>query len=119
MSEPLENPFAVFSPEGLPAADVIDLFVRDVPGVDSIQSDGHTLLLGARGSGKSMILRFLEPDCQVLLLGPRKGEAASLSAIPYFAAYFTIKQTDLGYPELDRLSGTIADHLVNEHFFVI
>src|SRR5260221_205323 len=34
------NPFAVFSPEGLPAEDVIDLFVKDVPGVDSIQSLG-------------------------------------------------------------------------------
>lgn len=113
------NPFAVFSPEGLPAEDVVELFVKDVPGVDSIQSVGHTLLMGARGSGKSMIMRFLEPDCQLVAQAKMGPSEIPLTELPYYAAYLTIKQTDLGYPELERLNGTIADHLVNEHLLVL
>ena len=49
-----KNPFKVFTPEGLTAKDVTDLFVP-VQDFHKIKDFGHTMLNGPRGCGESMI----------------------------------------------------------------
>jgi hypothetical protein len=113
-----ENPFRVFSPEYMTSRDVVDLFVVKSPGADSIKSDGHSMLVGSRGAGKSMLLRYLEPDCQVLL-GTEHGNSRSVRNLPFYAAYVNIKGTETNRPALRALEGTHASLILNEHFLVI
>jgi hypothetical protein len=62
----LENPFVVESPEKLDVEEVYDLFVRENSGVEVVQQRKHAFIWGPRGSGKSMLLRYLEPKCQAI-----------------------------------------------------
>jgi hypothetical protein len=112
-----ENPFRVHTPESLSAEEVVKLYVSEMPGADAVHSAGDTMVVGSRGTGKSMMLRYLEPDCQ-LLVQDHKSQVR-ITDIDYYALYVTIKQTDLIYPELESLEGTFADRPVNEHFLIL
>lgn len=115
-----ENPFRVHTPESLSAVEVVKLYVSEMPGADAVHSAGHTMVVGSRGTGKSMMLRYLEPDCQLLIQREVDGRIeTSLKKIDYFSLYVTIKQTDLIYPELESLEGTFADRPINEHFLIL
>jgi len=107
------NPFAVQTPEGISARDMESLFVNVFTDFYNIPREGHTFLHGPRGSGKSMMFRYLEPDCQCLAL--RK----SVADLPFFAVYISIKNTDLKLTELMRLENKHANLILNEHFMVI
>ncbi|MEM6693515.1 MAG: hypothetical protein AAF626_02490 [Pseudomonadota bacterium] len=114
-----ENPFRVHTPEALNAKEVVQLYVSEMPGADTVHSSGHTMIIGARGSGKSMMLRYLEPDCQSLKSKRSEDGGANFESINFFSIYLTIKQTDLIYPELQSLEGTFADRAINEHFLIL
>ncbi len=108
-----QNPFSVSTPEDLLAVDMHQLFVNVFSDFYHIPNPGHTFLDGPRGSGKSMMFRYLEPDCQML------GQKKPLSALPFFAVYVAVKATDLNRTELNRLIGTHGEVLINEHFMVV
>ena len=115
-----ENPFRVHTPESLTAEEVIKLYVSETPGADAIHNAGHTMVTGLRGTGKSMMLRYLEPDCQLLVQNSENGHTVpNLLEIDYYSLYVTIKQTDLIYPELESLENTFADRPINEHFLIL
>ena len=84
-----QNPFAVFTPEALEPLVVVDLFVQEIPEYGLIRQPGHAFLNGPRGSGKSMVFRFLEPDCQ-MMSGNKK-----LENLEFFGAYIPVKRTQL------------------------
>lgn len=108
-----ENPFTVKTPEGMPAKDAVDLFVNVFTDFPKINGEGHIFLNGPRGSGKSMMFRLLEPDCQVLQAN------CSLHDISFFGVYVSIKNTNLNITELDRLENQHAANLMNEHLMSI
>jgi hypothetical protein len=114
-----ENPFRVFSPEGLPAQDFIEIFVSDVPGGNIVLSPGHSWIHGPRGSGKSMLLRFLEPDCQLIMRGHKVPDIASFASLKFFAIYASARQFDNDFPEFGRLRGEFAEAAVAEHSLVL
>jgi hypothetical protein len=60
------NPFVVESPEKLEAEEVFELFVEENSGLEVVNQRKHAFIWGPRGSGKSMLLRFLEPRCQAI-----------------------------------------------------
>ncbi|GAB6009534.1 ORC-CDC6 family AAA ATPase [Dysgonomonas reticulitermitis] len=103
-----KNPFEVNTPEGISAQDAYDLFVDVFSDFYQVPRIGHTFLNGSRGSGKSMMFRYMMPDCQIL-----KGKKA-LNELDYFALYVPIKLTDINYPELEKLK-TNAVTYFNEH----
>lgn len=103
-----KNPFEVNTPEGISAQDAYDLFVDVFSDFYQVPRIGHTFLNGSRGSGKSMMFRYMMPDCQIL-----KGKKA-LKELDYFALYVPIKLTDINYPELEKLK-TNAVTYFNEH----
>jgi len=102
------NPFSVKTPENLSAQEVVDLFVP-YPEFQNLQESGHQFLHGHRGSGKSMMLRMMSPDSQML---SRKCKVCDL---PYFGIYLSIKATELNAPEYKRLDGEIGGTVLSEH----
>ena len=109
----LPNPFAVQTPEGLSAESMVSLFVDVFADFQLIRNQGHTFLNGPRGSGKSMMFRFLEPDCQQLATG------SSLKDLPFFAVHVPIKNTRLNLTEIECLRGSHAEALIAEHYMVL
>jgi len=110
-SEP-KNPFAVQTPEDIPAKDVVSLFVDVFSDFYHIPHPGHTFLNGPRGSGKTMMFRFLEPDCQQIKQKKR------LKNLDFFAVYVPIKNTEIKLTEFKRLENSRADLVISEHFLV-
>lgn len=55
-----QDPFFVKTPEDLCDNDIIDLFIDEFSEVDYISRRGHAIVIGPRGSGKSMMLKYLD-----------------------------------------------------------
>ena len=102
------NPFKVFTPEGLDAEDVSELFVP-VQDFHKIKDLGHTMLNGPRGCGKSMIFRYLMPDCQ------RLQSDSGLEGLDFFGVLVSIKNTQPNLTEFSRLDDRSAKIILAEH----
>lgn len=102
------NPFAVKTPENLTGVELVELFVP-YPEFENLQVGGHQFLDGHRGSGKSMMLRMMSPDSQILYRN------CGLSDLPYFGVYLSIKATELNAPEYKRLEDEVAGTIIAEH----
>lgn len=102
------NPFEVKTPEDVLASEVHDLFVDVFTDFYQVKEIGHTFLNGPRGSGKSMMFRYMLPDCQKI------DKECEISGLDYFSLYVPIKLTDINYPELDRLKHN-SNTFINEH----
>ncbi len=105
------NPFKVYSPEEMSAEQVMKLFV---PVAESLEIGGpeHVFIHGHRGCGKSMMLRTMAPDCQMIATGKQ------LNELPYLGIYATIKATGLDVAEYDRLKDQYAGLVLAEHSLV-
>lgn len=105
------NPFKVYSPEDMTAEQVTTLFV---PVVEKLEIDGpdHVFIHGHRGCGKSMMLRSMAPDCQMI---DRNEE---LNALPYLGIYATIKATGLDVSEYERIRNQYVGLILAEHSLV-
>jgi len=108
-----QNPFSVQTPEGMSASETIELFVDLFSDYPNVEKSGHTFLHGPRGSGKSMLFRFMAPDCQTL------SRKVHLSALPYLGVYASIKATDLNLSEFARLKDKFAELILAEHAMVV
>ena len=106
--EKMKNPFEVSTPEGISAKEVHELFVDVFTDFYQVPEVGHAFLSGPRGSGKSMMFRYMMPDCQKI------SRNCSLRDLDYFSLYAPIKLTDINYPELDRLKDS-SNTYFNEH----
>jgi hypothetical protein len=102
------NPFSVKTPENLTARELVDLFVP-YPEFANLQVSGNQFLHGHRGSGKSMMLRMMSPDSQML------DRACGVSDLPYFGVYLSIKATELNAPEYTRLECENGGTVLSEH----
>lgn len=109
-TEKRKNPFTVQTPEGMIAKDTVDLFVNVFTDFPKIPREGHVFLHGPRGSGKSMMFRYLQPDCQCL------AKKCGIEDLDFFGVYVPIKNTDLKLTDLQRLEEQHASVFINEHF---
>jgi hypothetical protein len=114
-SELPANPFVVESPEKLSPTQIVDLFVEPFTRIETVRQRKHTFIWGARGSGKSMMARYLEPQCQALV---HQGMEKFFEGSSGFFAVFCpckegqIRKSDLSL--LNRLAATvITEHLLN------
>lgn len=107
------NPFKVFTPESMDADDVHALFVDPFTDFNKIREPGHTMVNGPRGCGKSMIFRYLLPDCQCLAL------EQTLANLPFFSFLISIKNTSPNLTEFRRLHDQHADIVLNEHILTV
>ena len=110
----MSNPFTVKTPEDVSAEEVSKLFVDVFTDFQKVQGSGHVFIHGPRGSGKSMIFRYMQPDCQKV-----KENTTNLSALQYVAVYSTVKTSDLKLTELQRLNDSNGSIVLNEHFMTL
>lgn len=109
----MKNPFAVISPEELTAEQADQLFVEMHSDYPEITRPGNTLIMGARGCGKSMLIRCSMPD---FLMVRKK---LPFSQLPYLAVCVSIKRTSLNLQELHKLDSLHIPYLINEHFLTL
>lgn len=109
----ISNPFAVFTPEGLTADRVVAIFSTEMPGLGNIENAGHAFVIGTRGSGKSILFRYLEPDCQRLVTGKVLGE------LPFLSLYVSFRETQAQISELARFEDRHGEVFFNEHLLVL
>lgn len=107
-----DNPFKITTPEDLTAEETVKLFVDVFTDFYQVTNPGHVIMKGPRGTGKSMMLRFLEPDCQCL------ARETEISKLPYIAIYIPLKNTNFSLAELKRFDNKHADAVLNEHLMV-
>ena len=108
-----ENPFSVFTPEGLTADRVVAIFSTEMPGLGNIENAGHAFVIGTRGSGKSILFRYLEPDCQQLVTNK------ALNALPFLSLYASFRETQAQISELARFDDRHGEVFFNEHLLVL
>lgn len=101
------NPFRVLTPEDLGTKETIDLFV-EVPDLDNVQQIGNTMLNGPRGSGKSMLFRYLTADCQKMV------NNSELRDLPFFGTLISIKKA-ANLTDLRKLKDLDARTILGEH----
>lgn len=106
------NPFSVKTPETLTSKDIATLFIDVFSDFPKVLEFNHTFIHGARGTGKSMMLRYLEPKVQL-----EAGKVNKYSDLDFFAIHIPIKTANYNLAELDRL--TEAPYWIfAEHFFI-
>jgi hypothetical protein len=106
-----DNPFGVLNPEQLDPSYIAKYFVDIYTDIHSIREENNTFISGARGTGKSMLLRSLEPKVMIA-----SGKAKALSGLKFLAIHVPLKKAEFGLPELRRLQGyaavAIGEHLL-------
>lgn len=108
-----KNPFAVQTPESMPADEVLSLFVEELTDYPHILDQSHSIIFGPRGAGKSMIFRFMEPDCQT------KYKSCEFRQLDFFGVYIPVKDASLDVSELERFEkAKFSPHVINEHLLV-
>lgn len=107
-----KNPFQITTPEDLSAKDVYRLFVDVFSEFPEIIDPGHVFLMGPRGVGKSMMLRYLQADCQLI------AEKRKFSELPFLGIYIPIKNESFVKTELKRLDDRHAAEIFNEHLMI-
>ena len=80
----IANPFAVVSPEEMTAEKAAQLFVEMYSDYPQIKRPGNIIMTGARGCGKTMLIRCCQPDVLMLKDGIKKrlDEIDPLSVTP-------------------------------------
>lgn len=109
----MNNPFSVKTPETLKPSDIASLFVDVFSDFPRLLEPEHTFLHGARGTGKSMMLRYLEPQVQI---AASKVEIAN--ELMHYAVHLPIKKANYSLSELERLKGA-PYWLMSEHILII
>lgn len=104
------NPFEIKTPEQNSAKDIVELFVDVFTDFKQVLEKGHTFLNGPRGSGKSMMFRYIMPDCQKI------AHDINIRDLDFFSIYVPIKLTSINIPDLGRLEHH-AKIILNEHLF--
>jgi hypothetical protein len=110
----MKNPFAVRTPESLAPKEVADLFIDVFSDFPKIKDIGHTFINGPRGSGKSMMLKYLEPSVQLYA-----GKAKSIEDLEFLAVHVPFKVAELNITDLGRLEGDsnlyLSEHVMLMH----
>ncbi|RWX02202.1 ORC-CDC6 family AAA ATPase [Flavobacterium cerinum] len=111
----MKNPFEVITPEGISAEILHDLFVDVFSDFYQVPKIGHTFLNGPRGSGKSMMFRYMMPNCQrIIKEADQITKYKEMRDLEYFSLYVPIKLTDINIKEFERFKND-ANVFVNEH----
>lgn len=117
-----ENPFVVLTPDDKGAESEVEitnaeiihkLFVDVFEDFKSIPQQGHVFLNGPRGSGKSMMFRFLLPDCQLIDKATK-----NYNELPFFSIHIPIKLTSINNPEYELIKD-YGNSIFNEHVLTI
>jgi len=105
------NPFEIKTPEQNSADEIVSLFVDVFTDFFQVKETNHTFINGPRGSGKSMMFRYILPDCQRIV------NKCNFNELNFFSIYIPIKKTNINVVDLERLESH-ANTILNEHLLV-
>ncbi|MBN1969712.1 MAG: hypothetical protein JW870_10120 [Candidatus Delongbacteria bacterium] len=106
-----KNPFEIKTPEQNSADEIVSLFVDVFTDFFQVKEANHTFINGPRGSGKSMMFRYILPDCQKIV------NKCEFNELDFFSIYIPIKKTNINIVDLERLEKH-ANTVLNEHLLV-
>jgi len=107
------NPFhSTTSTDELTAQNAVTLFSNVFSEFNVLLNPGHTFLNGARGSGKTMMFRLMQPDCQEIF------NTCKINELKFFGVYIGVKDTHLKKTDLAFLKNRHAETMLNEHLLV-
>ena len=92
----MNNPFELVTASKLTAEEAVGLWCDDSR-LDRVRGGESCFIHGNRGTGKSMLFRILQPDCQERLYPGAKREFLSI--------YFSVRDSDLMVEELELIQG--------------
>src|SRR5438309_1113407 len=103
-----ENPFAVINPEDRDPRDIAQHFVEIFTDLPRLAAPENTFIHGARGTGKSMMLRSLEASVMLLHHDHKK-----VAKLPHIGVHVPLKKLYFGITELRKPQGS-ASFLIGE-----
>lgn len=103
-----KNPFELVTASKLTAAEAIDLWCDDKR-LDRVNGKENCFINGHRGTGKSMLFRILQHDCQSLLNPDQRSD--------FLAVYFSVRDTEFLTEELDIFQSDAQKNIISESHF--
>lgn len=104
------NPFEFVTASKLQAVDAVRLWCDDKR-VDRVKGIENCFVNGHRGTGKSMLFRILQYDCQKLL-HPN-------SEPPFVAVYLPVRDTEFVTEEMEHFQDDSQRNLISESHFCV
>lgn len=108
-----ENPFGVKNPEDQPPEYIARNFVDMFTDFGKVKEPENCFVHGARGTGKSMMMRSLET---VVMLCHE--DRPKLAELQHLGVHVPLRRVDFSIPELDLLKGT-ANIALSEHMLIM
>ena len=106
----MSNPFELVTASKLSAEEAVELWCDDKR-VDRVKGKENCFVNGHRGTGKSMLFRILQYDCQ-LLLHPG-------SHPPFVAVYLPVRDTEFITEEMELFQDDSQRSLISESHFCV
>ena len=110
----MNNPFVYIGPEEMTPEQTKQLFVELYSEFPRITRSGNVFITGARGTGKSMMIRYAMPDVQILV-----NEGRAFSELDCIAFHVKVKRTQINYTDLGILDDIYAPYYINEHMLTL
>ena len=110
VSTTISTPFSVKTAESLSPSEVANQFV-DHEAYTKLIPRGHTFIEGPRGSGKSMLFRYMSPATQCVV------KQCQISQLPFIGIIVPVKQANVQMPEMKKITGS-ASRLIAENLLV-
>ncbi|WP_445354496.1 hypothetical protein ACJJI5_15010 [Microbulbifer sp. EKSA008] len=107
----IENPFSGKKPDEMSPSYVAKYFVDTHTDFKKILEPGNSFINGARGTGKSMLLRSLE-----MTVAAERANLESIGGLEYVGIHVPLRKEDFGITELSSMIGfegsSIGEHLL-------
>lgn len=110
------NPFSNKYPENMSNELIKELFVNEFVDLSNILNHNHHFIWGARGSGKSMLFRYIEARCYADTVEELRKQ--SVGDWPIFPIYYKIANGTLRVSEFKLVDRNYAA-LLSEHVLIM
>ena len=104
------NPFELVTASKLGAKEAIDLWCDDAR-LDRVKGKENCFINGHRGTGKSMLFRILQYDCQQIMHPEDQGE--------FLAVYIPVRDTEFITEEMELFQDDSQRGIISESHFCI
>lgn len=106
----MNNPFELVTASKLTASEATELWCDDSR-LDRVRGRESCFINGNRGTGKSMLFRVLQPDCQKLLY---PGEQPN-----FLSVYFSVRDSDFMIEELQFMQSNRQKNALSESHLIL
>ena len=106
----MKNPFELVTASKLTALDATELWCDDSR-LDRVRGRESCFINGNRGTGKSMLFRVLQPDCQKLLFPEKEPDFLSI--------YFPVRDSDFMIEELQFMQSNRQKSVLSESHLIV